>query len=146
MTVLALVSRLYGDHGFLALDLLKELNPQINDLDKVSEGDRIWIPPLNRETLLRQQMDGSYRLIFSSFRQRREAERCRQMLLAQGYTAVILPQQISSTLKLYRIEIDGLREVTAIEKAWKLALTQDFASLARSKGKAPAEAEPVLSD
>ena len=144
VTVLALVSRLYGSHSFLALDLLKESNPQINDLDKVFEGDRIWIPPFNRETLLRQQLDGSYRLIFSSFRQRREAERCRQVLLAQGYTAAILPQQISSTLKLYRIEIEGLREVAAIEKAWKFALTQDFASLARSKGKAPEE--PVLSD
>ncbi len=136
LTILALVSRLYGNQSLLVLGLLKEANPQITDLDKVFEGDRLWIPPLTRETLLRQQPDGSYQLKFSWFREKREAERCRQALLAQGYTAVIVPQQISSTLKLYRIEIEGLREATAIENAWELVRSQDLAAFSRSRKKA----------
>jgi hypothetical protein len=129
----------------LALNLVKEANPQISDLDKVPEGDRIWAPPLTKETLLRQQPDGSYRLIFASFRKRREAEHVMRMLLAHGYTAVVLPQQVSSNLMLYRVEIEKLQDTEVIEKTWRMVLTQDLSPLIRSKGKTLAQTGNSLS-
>ncbi len=104
-TVLDLVSQMYAERTLLALDLIKELNPHINDLDKISQGEQLWMPALTRETLLRRQPDGSFHLILSSFRQLRDAERLVRTLRRQGYVAMISPQRVSDTILLYRVEI-----------------------------------------
>jgi len=145
LTIISLVSRLYGDHSILALDLIKESNPQINDLDKVPEGERIWIPPLTKETLLRRQADGSYRLIGSSFRKRREAEHLLQTLLTHGYSAVVSLQQVSSSLGLYRVEVEGLQNADIIEKVWKIVFPEDPSLFIRSMGKVRDRTETAFS-
>ena len=58
----------YGANTDLGMDLIKELNPQIEDLNWVFAGQDLLLPSLTRETLLRQQPDGSYHLIVASFR------------------------------------------------------------------------------
>ena len=56
------------------MDLIKEFNPQIKNLNWVSAGQDLLLPRLTRETLLRKQPDGSYRLIVASFRNLRGAD------------------------------------------------------------------------
>src|SRR5262249_17045352 len=45
-TISDFVSRRYGENNTLALSLVQEFNPQIGNLDVVSEGERLWMPPL----------------------------------------------------------------------------------------------------
>jgi general secretion pathway protein A len=124
-TVLDLVSQMYAERTLLALDLIKESNPHINNLDKISQGEHLWMPALTRETLLRRQLDGSFHLILSSFRQLRDAERLVRTLRRQGYVAMISPHRVSETTLLYRVEIAELQGTAATEQAWKLFNTQN---------------------
>jgi len=134
-TVFDLVSQVYGERNLLALDLIKELNPHINDVDRVLEGEQLWMPALTRETLLRRQPDGFYHLILASFRKLRDAEERARKVRRKGYVAIISPQGVSATILLYRVEITKLQEATAIEQAWRLVNTQNFVSIARPVGK-----------
>jgi type II secretory pathway predicted ATPase ExeA len=120
-TLSALVLETYGNYNILAIDLIKELNPQIKDINRIVEGEKIWLPPLTRETLLREQPDGSYHLILGSFRSPSEAERFAQKARRQGYTVVVVPQYAADTLVFYRVEVAQLRDPAAIERAWNLA-------------------------
>ena len=120
-TLSALVLETYGNYNTLAIDLIKELNPQIKDVNRIVEGEKIWLPPLTRETLLREQPDGSYHLILGSFRRPAEAERFAQKVRRQGYTVAVVPQQAADTLAFYRVEVEALRDPAAIERAWRLA-------------------------
>jgi general secretion pathway protein A len=65
-TISKIVSDAYGANSFLALDIIKEFNPQIRNLNWVFPGQEILLPPLTRETMLRKQADGFYRLIVAS--------------------------------------------------------------------------------
>ncbi|HJY79913.1 MAG TPA: AAA family ATPase [Candidatus Binatia bacterium] len=124
-TVLDLVSQMYAERTLLALGLIKELNPHINDLNKVSQGEQLRMPTLTRETLLRRQPDGSFHLMLSAFRQLRDAERLARTLRRQGYVALISPQRVSETTLLYRVAIAELEGTAATERAWKLFNTQN---------------------
>jgi type II secretory pathway predicted ATPase ExeA len=120
-TLSALVLETYGNYNILAIDLIKELNPQIKDINRIVEGEKIWLPPLTRETLLREQPNGSYHLILGSFRSPSEAERLAQKARRQGYTVVVVPQYAADTLAFHRVEVEELRDPAAIERAWSLA-------------------------
>ncbi|HXV83829.1 MAG TPA: AAA family ATPase, partial [Candidatus Binatia bacterium] len=66
-TIYQMAADAYGPNTFLGMDLIKELNPQIENLNWVFAGEDLLLPSLARETLLRQQSDGSYHLIAASF-------------------------------------------------------------------------------
>ncbi len=130
-TVLDLVSQIYGERNLLALDLIKESNLHVNDLDRVPEGEKLWMPALTRGTLLRQQPDGSYHLILASFSKLTDAEKRARTLHRKGYGAAISPQRVSATILLYRVEINGLQQAAAIEQAWRLVNIQNSVPAAR---------------
>lgn len=132
VTILSLVSQLYGDRNLLALDLVKEMNPQLSSLDRVSEGERLWMPALTRETLLRLQPDGSYRLVLTSFRKRKEAERLARTVRNKGYSVTVSPQPVSDSILLYRVEVSELQEPSTIERVWELAQAQNANRSAQS--------------
>jgi hypothetical protein len=58
----------YGANTALGMDLIKEFNPEIKNLNRISGGKNLMLPSLTPETLLRKRPDGSYRLIVGSFR------------------------------------------------------------------------------
>jgi len=120
-TILEIVRKNYQSANILAVDVLKEVNPHVKDLDHIQVGEKIWLPPLNQETLTRQEPDGSYRLIIASFRSLIEAERFAQKVRAQGYQVRILPQRVSRTLLLQRVEIHLLENSDAVNRAWDLS-------------------------
>jgi hypothetical protein len=96
------------------------MNPHIEDLDRIQIGEKIWLSPLNRETLMRQEPDGSYRLVVASFRSLIEAEQFSQKVRAQGYRVRVLPQRISRRIVLQRVEIYLLENRDAVNRAWEV--------------------------
>ncbi|NOT54882.1 MAG: hypothetical protein HOP18_09780 [Deltaproteobacteria bacterium] len=115
-----IVQKTYGSLTPLAVDLVKEFNPTVQNLDQIHAGEKIWLPPLTRETLLRKDADGSSRLIVGSFGSLLEAEQFQQKVKDRGFTVKVSPQKISARISLYRVEIEGLQELAAIDRAWDL--------------------------
>jgi general secretion pathway protein A len=118
-TILEIVRKNYQSANILAVDVLKEMNPHLEDLDHIQIGEKIWLPPLNQETLMRQEPDGLYRLVVGSFRSLIEAEQFSQKVKAQGYRVRVLPHRISRRIVLQRVEIYLLENRDAVNRAWE---------------------------
>jgi phage tail protein X len=121
-TVSNLAYQAYGRYNTLAIDLIKEANPHIQDLDWIRSGEQIYLPPLNAETLIRSQEDGSYRIVLASFLSQAAAEKLSDLLRRRGHQPTITPRQVTRQLALYRVEISGLISRTAAEQAWNAAV------------------------
>ena len=115
------------------MDLIKEFNPQIDDLNWVTAGEDLLLPSLTRETLLRQQSDGSYRLIVASFQSESGADQYAQMLSNKGYQVSIIPRRVADDLLLHRVEIDGLQNLEEANKIWHAGLRNDGSYLPVSR-------------
>lgn len=129
-TIGGIASEVYGGNKILAMDLLKEANPQIQNLNWVLAGQSLSLPPLTRDTLLRRQSDGSYRLILASFVSSQGAEKVSEAVRRKGYEIVITRQKVSDNLLLHRVEIGGLKNLDAANQAWDTALRNQWISLA----------------
>jgi hypothetical protein len=121
-TVYQVAGQAYGANSNLGIDLIRDLNPDIQDLSKVAAGQPLLLPVLTMETLLRKQFDGSYDLILASFRHEVTAAEYAKRVQANGYRVTITPRQITDGLLLHRLEISGLKTVEEVNQAWLLAL------------------------
>lgn len=109
-TVFQIATDAYGSRSaILGIDLIKEFNPEIANLNWINAGQDLVLPALNEETLLRQQQDGSFRLIVASFLSRREAEDFAERIVRDGFPVVVTVRPVSNNLMLHRLEINGLR-------------------------------------
>jgi len=117
-TISKLASDVYGATSFLALDIIKEFNPQIANLNSVYPGQELLLPPLTQETMLRQQPDGSHRLIAASFPSRTEAADYARLLSDVGFHAVITPRRVSDDLLLQRVEIADVKSFEELDRTW----------------------------
>lgn len=117
-TISTAVLNVYGNYNSLALDLIKEWNPHIKDLDKVAVNQKVWFPPLTFETLLRAQEDGTYHLIVATFRNLLPAEQFAQTLRKRGHSIQVTSRQVSQSILLYRVEITGLPSRVEAQQAW----------------------------
>ena len=120
----------YGANTSLGMDLIKEFNPEIENLNWVAAGQNLRLPSLTRETLLRQQSDGSYHLIVASFRSLPGAEEHARLLRSKGYRITITPRPVSDDLVLHRVEIDGLKNLEEANKIWQTGLTNQWLAFA----------------
>lgn len=120
-TVAEIAANIYGPQRNLGLDLIKEYNTHIENLNRIIAGQKLWIPPLSRETLVRQQPDGSYNLILASFRNPQQSSQLAQIAHPTGYDVVVTARRVSNDLMLYRVEISGLKTVGAVNHAWEIA-------------------------
>jgi hypothetical protein len=118
-TISEIAAKMYGTQNILAFDLIKELNPHIKDLDRIAVGERVWFPALTRETLLRRQDDGSYRLILGVFTSEGAAVRVAEAARREGYSAIISQQRVFGAQSLHRVELEGLKDLTTIDRAWR---------------------------
>jgi general secretion pathway protein A len=123
----------YGANTALGMDLIKEFNPQIDDLNWVTAGEDLLLPSLTRETLLRQQPDGSYRLIVASFQSESGADEYAQMLSNKGYQVSIIPRRVADDLLLHRVEIDGLKNLEEANQIWQTGLSNQWLTFAGSR-------------
>jgi general secretion pathway protein A len=131
-TISTIANDAYGGNAVLGMDLIKEFNPQINDLNWISAGQELLLPVLKGRTLVRQQTDGSYRLIVSSFLTRTEADQLGRYIGKEGYQVVITSNRASTGLLLHRVEIDGLKNLEDAIQALEAGLKNQWFT-----GKAP---------
>ncbi|MGH7774013.1 MAG: ExeA family protein, partial [Candidatus Binatia bacterium] len=135
-TIFNIATDVYGAKRILAMDLIKEFNPQIQNLNWVFAGQNLRLPPLTQETLLRKQPDGSYRLIVASFPSSIGADEFAKLVRTRGYQVVIKRQTAADNLFLHRVEIEGLENLQAANQAWDIALkNQWFSFVEKPKGK-----------
>jgi hypothetical protein len=132
-TISRIAIDVYGPNLFLAIDLLKEFNTHIENFNWVLAGQKLWLPPLNQETLIRKQEDGSYRFIIGSFLSSRSAERLANNARRKGYVASVTPRRISNDTQLYRVEIGGLKDSEVAQKAWEVARTRRWLVVGEGK-------------
>jgi general secretion pathway protein A len=132
-TIVEIAARTYGAQRDLGLDLIKEYNSQIENLNRVRAGERLWLPPLSQETLVRQQPDGSYNLILASFRTSQQAEQLAQLARQKSYDTVVRVRPVSHNLVLHRVEINGLANLDAVDRAWEIAFTDRWIVLAANR-------------
>jgi general secretion pathway protein A len=134
-TIYKIVVDLYGANTTLAMDLIKEFNPQIENLNWVFAGQDLVLPYLTRETLLRQQPDGSYNLIVASFRSRTGATEQARLLNNQGYPVTVTTRSVSDDLSLHRVEIDGLKDLEEADQVWQTGLRKQWFAFADNRGR-----------
>jgi general secretion pathway protein A len=132
-TIVETAATIYGAQRDLGLDLIKEYNTHIENLNRIPAGQRLWLPPLSRETLVRQQPDGSYRLILASFRTSQRAEQLAQLARLKSYDMVVTARPVSKNLRLHRVEINGLENFAAVDRAWEMALTNHWIVFAENR-------------
>ena len=113
------------------MDLIKEFNPQIQNLNSVSAGQELLLPVLTPETLLRQQPDGSYRLIVASFLSRTGADEAAGRIGKRGYQVIIIPKRVSNDLLLHRLEIGGLKNLEEATQTLETGLKNQWLTFAR---------------
>lgn len=133
-TIGEIAGDVYGSNKVLAMDLLKEANPHIENLNWVLAGQSLSLPPLTRETLLRRQSDSYYRLILASFVSSQEAEKFGEVVRRKGYEVVITRQKVSDNLLLHRVEIGGLKNLEAVNDTWDTALANHWFSFDSKSG------------
>jgi general secretion pathway protein A len=124
----------YGANTVLGMDLIKEFNPQIEDLNWVSAGQDLLLPSLTRATLLRQQPDGSYHLIALSFRSLAGANERARLLRNKGYQVKITPRRVSDDLVLHRVEIAGLKNLEEANQIWQSGLRNEWLAFVGNPG------------
>jgi hypothetical protein len=116
----------YGANSALGMDLIKELNPEIKNLSRVSAGRPLLLPPLTAETLLRKQSDGSYHLIVASFYNLTAADEYAGRLRDKGYQVTVTPRKVSEDLLLHRVQIDGLKNLEEANQTWLTGLRNEW--------------------
>lgn len=127
-TISEVVSQVYGGYNTLAIDLVNEFNPHIENLNWVKAGEKLWLPTLTRETLLRRDKNNRYRLILASPEKVGEARTLQETLRQGGYDAMIKPRRVSDDLTLYRVEVGGLKSVEAADQACRIAIARCWIS------------------
>jgi general secretion pathway protein A len=121
-TIFKIAGEVYGVNTALGMDLIKEFNPQIENLNWIFAGQELVLPSLTQETLLRPQPDGSYHLIVASFRSRTGADEYARLLISKGYPVNVTTRWVSDDLSLHRVEIDGLKSREEADQVWQTGL------------------------
>jgi general secretion pathway protein A len=121
-TIWKIVGDVYGANTVLGMDLIKEFNPHIENLNWIYAGQDLMLPFLTQETLLRPQPDGSYDLIVGSFRSRAGADEYARFLGSKGHLVSVTTRRVSDDLSLYRVEIDGLKNRAEADQIWQTGL------------------------
>jgi type II secretory pathway predicted ATPase ExeA len=116
----------YGTHAILGMDLIKEFNPSIVNLNWVAAGQEVLVPALTAQSLARRQGDGSYHLIVGAFFSRREADELARRIVNAGYGATTTAKRVSNDLVLQRVEITGLSNLEEAGKTLEIAVKRSW--------------------
>jgi general secretion pathway protein A len=102
-TLYSVSRRSYDRANATLLDYILELNPEIADPNLVKPNDRIRLPILVEESLIRQAANGSFRIHLATFAKREYAERYKGEVILKGKTIQIEDRRISSQEVWYRV-------------------------------------------
>jgi uncharacterized protein with PIN domain len=82
---------------------------------------------------VRQQADGLYRLILTSFRNPQQSAQLAQIVRLKGYDVVVTPRRVTDDLLFYRVEIIRLENVDAVNQAWEMAIANQWIVLTNNR-------------
>jgi type II secretory pathway predicted ATPase ExeA len=133
-TIYQIATEEYGANAVLGMDLIKEFNPEIKNLNLVAAGQQLVLPSLTRETLLRRQLDGSYRVIVGSFLSLTGADEFSRRIAKLGHRAVITSIRVSNDLVLHRLEIDDLKTFEEALQILETGLKSRWLTLTEKSG------------
>jgi hypothetical protein len=125
-TIYKIASDAYGADVLLGMDLIKEFNPEIKNLNWVSAGQEMLVPALTRQILVRRQYDSSYRLIVASFLSRTEADESARGIEKRGYRVVVIPRRVANDLVLHRLEIERLKNLQEATRILETGLRNEW--------------------
>ena len=128
-TIQKIAADTYGSNTILGMDLIKEFNPKIDNINRVVSGQKLLLVPLSEATLLREQPDGSYHLIVGSFSSGTDAQARARVLAKEGYQFVITVSKVADDLLLQRVQIVGLKNLKEALQTWHTALTKEWFAL-----------------
>ena len=99
----------YGSWCQLGLDLMAEANPEVRDLDWIAAGQRLRLPPLGHETLVRRASDGTSQIVLASYANPVVADRfAASAIRRSGYDVRVERRRVSGRVISHRVEIVGL--------------------------------------
>jgi len=101
--VLSMVAqRYYQNLNLSLLDFFLEANPEITNLDLIFPGQKIKIPNLTEESLLRQGSENTFQVYLGTFRTAQEAQAYRNEPALANKTLKIFKRQVSPRETWYR--------------------------------------------
>jgi hypothetical protein len=118
------VQRHYADRRLLAMDVVQELNEGLGNVNIVRAGQRLWLPPLTTDTLLRAGRDGRYTLIVGSFSSESAAREAARTLARQGYQAQVTRRALTDRTIVYRVSIPNLEDRRAADRLLSLVRSE----------------------
>ncbi|MBN1847936.1 MAG: AAA family ATPase [Deltaproteobacteria bacterium] len=121
-TITGLTAMVYGVVNEEILDLIKQSNPEINNINFIDVGQKVYFP--KRSTSKPNVME-TYTVHIASFIPLDHAQELFQKLISQGYEAYMIPINDAQKGKIFRITLGNFQK-------WQDA--QDYAALILQKG------------
>lgn len=100
-TLLELITKAYGFTDQTVLELVRQRNPEIKDINRIEVGQEIHFPPLPRH----QNGASAFTVHIASFKPVDYAINLFQKLVKEGYEAYIIPVQNPETGKVFRVTL-----------------------------------------
>jgi len=119
-TLYSVLRRSYNRANATLLDYILELNPEIADPNLVKANDRIRLPILIEESLIRQSANGSFRIHLATFTKREFAERYKSEEALKGKIIQIEDRRVSSQEIWYRVFVEGYQSREESKKSIKV--------------------------
>ena len=119
-TLTSLAIRIYGFVNRTILDLLMRNNPEIERVDRIEAGKKVFFPPL-----FETRHNSAYTVHIASYKPLRYAQDKFQMLIHDRYDASIILTEIAQRGKLYRVTVGSFRDMKE---------ARDYASAILAKG------------
>ena len=91
------------------LDLIMEHNPQITDVNRITENEKIRIPVITEGLFLSRNPDRGYSVFLGTFVDQQSIEVFRKQTVLRDKTIRIAPRKVSHGETWYRASVDGFQ-------------------------------------
>lgn len=91
------------------LDLIMEHNPQIRNVNRISENEKVRIPVITDRLFLRKEPDRGYGVFLGTFIDQQSIEVFRKQAVLRDKTIRIAPRKVSNVETWYRASVDGFQ-------------------------------------
>jgi general secretion pathway protein A len=109
-TTLTLLSQQhYNGVNPTLLDLILEHNPQIRDVNRIAENEKIRIPIVTDRLLLRMEPDRGYGIFLGTFVDPQSVEVFRKQAVLRDKAIRIAPRKVSNVETWHRVSVDGFQ-------------------------------------
>lgn len=111
--VSALATREYGTLTNTVCDIIKRANPGIKDLDRIYVGDKILIPPLDIESLIVAEDNGTFSIHLATFSANSDAQQLKKILSDRNYAPSVYPVKLIGSQPWYRVTLGNYPDRSA---------------------------------